>query len=80
LRTHEILRSKYNASIIKSVVDEAYTLRSTRPEDSIWLNMSEAERAGSVLGDEEFDFDEPLINAKAHRRVMAAKETPGQRS
>jgi hypothetical protein len=42
--------------------------------------MSEAERAGSVLGDEEFDFDEPLINAKAHRRVMAAKETPGQRS
>jgi hypothetical protein len=57
------------------VVDEAHTLGTTRPEDSIWLNMSEAERAGSILGDGEFDFDEPLINTKAYHQVMVAKES-----
>jgi hypothetical protein len=56
------------------VVDEAHALGSTRPEDSIWLNMSEAERAGSIFGDGDFGFDEPWINTKAYRQVMAAKE------
>jgi hypothetical protein len=72
-KTHQLLTEKKNRSILKTVSDDARTLLSTSRRESSITQKEEPERSSlSLIGNEEFDFDDIIINSTVYRRAFLA--------
>ncbi|KAE8444344.1 hypothetical protein EG329_000654 [Mollisiaceae sp. DMI_Dod_QoI] len=73
-KTYEIMKSREVKDSLKSVLDD---VKSLRDSVSMIARPRDLSPSGSILGDEEFEFDDVVINAQAYRRVFM-KQTKKQ--
>ena len=66
---YRIINSQKAKSVLAGVSSRAASLRES------WTLGSGRIETGSLLGDEEFGFDNPVINSTAYRRVFVKQES-----
>jgi hypothetical protein len=73
-KSYDILREPKNAQVLKAVADDTRTLLSIHRSGVVPGSVYAADDSTSIIGDEEFLFDDVVINSLAYRRVMAARQ------
>ena len=75
-QSSNFLRQEQNHRVLKTISDDARTLRaSTRYRKPVPNRDGTINSAYSTIGDEDFDFDEQIINTAAYRRVLQNHDT-----
>jgi hypothetical protein len=72
-KTYELLTNEKNRSILKTVSDDARTLITSRSARTA-TQKNVLESSLSLIGDEEFDFDDIVVNSTAYRRAFLANQ------
>lgn len=68
-KAYQLLKERKNQRILKTVSDDKRSLLAKSYRAKTMSQKDELESTESIIGDEEFDFDDIVINSAAYRRA-----------